>query len=75
MIIYVTKDNEKLISCLKNKVNTSEIQLITGVKYLKRFVLQEMKNLNNFEHIIIDIADIDTFIIFRKSTNKRVNRR
>ncbi len=58
MIIYVTKDNEKLISCLKNKVNTSEIQLITGVKYLKRFVLQEMKNLNNFEYIIIDISGL-----------------
>lgn len=58
MIIYVSKDNEKLISCLKDKVNTSEIQTITGVKHLKRFVLQEMKNLNNFEHIIIDIAGL-----------------
>lgn len=58
MIIYVSKDNEKLISCLKEKVNTSEIQSITGVKHLKRFVLQEMKNLNNFEHIIIDIAGL-----------------
>lgn len=58
MIIYVSKENEKLIACLKDIVNTSEIQTITGVKQLKRFVLQEMKNLNNFEHIIIDIAGL-----------------
>lgn len=58
MIIYVSKDNERLIGCLKDKINTSEIQTITGVKHLKRFVLQEMKNLNNFEHIIIDIAGL-----------------
>lgn len=58
MIIYVSKENEKLISCLKGIVNSSEIQTITGIKHLKRFVLQEMKNLNNFEHIIIDITGI-----------------
>lgn len=54
MIIYISKENETLISCLKD-INNSEVQTITGVKHLKRFVLQEMKNLNNFEHIIIDL--------------------
>ena len=58
MIIYVSKENESLISCLKDTINTSEIQTITGVKHLKRFVLQEMKNLNNFSHIIIDITGL-----------------
>lgn len=58
MIIYVSKDNEKLIGCLQGIVNFSEIQTITGIKCLKKFVLQEMKNLNNFEHIIIDITGI-----------------
>ena len=58
MIIYVSRDNEKLISCLKEKINTNEIQVITGVKYLKKFVLQEMKNLNNFQYIIIDISGL-----------------
>lgn len=58
MIIYVSKDNEKLISCLHGIINSNEIQTITGVKHLKKFVLQEMKNLNNFEHIIIDITGI-----------------
>lgn len=58
MIIYVSKDNEKLISCLKDKVNSSKIQTITGVKYLKKIVLQEMKNLNNFESIVIDITGL-----------------
>lgn len=58
MIIYISKENKKLIACLKDIINTSEIQTITGVKHLKRFVLQEMKNLNNFEHIIIDISGL-----------------
>ena len=58
MIIYISKDNDNLISCLKGTINSSEIQTITGVKHLKKFVLQEMKNLNNFEHIIIDITGL-----------------
>jgi hypothetical protein len=45
MIIYISNENESLISCLKNTVNANEIQSITGVKYLKKFVLQEMKNI------------------------------
>jgi len=58
MIIYISKDNEGLISCLKNTVNSNEIQTITGVTHLKKFVLQEMKNINNFQHIIIDITGL-----------------
>lgn len=58
MIIYVSKENEKLMACIKDKINTSEIQTITGVKHLKKFVLQEIRNLNNFKHIIIDITGL-----------------
>lgn len=80
MIIYVSKENENLISCLKDKVNLSEIQTITGVKHLKKFVLQEMKNLNNFESIIIDIAGlsdsedeiIDSFVAIKSMYSVRI---
>lgn len=80
MIIYVSKDNANLISCLKDKINLSEIQTITGVKHLKKFVLQEMKNLNNFESIIIDIAGlsdsedeiIDSFVAIKSMYSVRI---
>lgn len=80
MIIYVSKDNENLISCLKDRVNSSEIQTITGVKHLKKFVLQEMKNLNNFESIIIDIVGlsdseneiIDSFVAIKSMYSVRI---
>lgn len=58
LIIYISKENEGLISCLRNTVNSNEIQTITGIKHLKRFVLQEMKNINNFQSIIIDITGL-----------------
>lgn len=58
MIIYISKENEKLITCIKDKINTSEIQTITGIKHLKKFVLQEIRNLNNFKYIIIDITGL-----------------
>lgn len=58
MIINISNNNEIIISYLKGKIDVSEIQNITGVKYLKKFVFQEMKNINNFKYIIIDIAGL-----------------
>lgn len=43
---------------MKNRVNSNKIQIITDLKYSKKFVLQEMKNINNFQHIIIDVTGL-----------------
>lgn len=55
MILAITRENEKLIYevCKENGFNIP--QVLTGVESLKRFAIQELKNLNNYNQIIIDI--------------------
>lgn len=48
MIIYISKENKLNINF--------EVQTITGITNFKKFVFQEMKNINNFKHIVIDIS-------------------
>lgn len=55
LILAITRENEKLIYevCKENGFETS--QGLTGVDSLKRFAIQELKNLNNYKQIIIDV--------------------
>lgn len=55
LILAITRENEKLIYevCKENGFETP--QVLTGVDSLKRFAIQELKNLNNYKQIIIDI--------------------
>ena len=55
MILAITRENEKLIYevCKENEFETP--QVLTGVDSLKRFAIQELKNLNNYKQIIIDV--------------------
>lgn len=72
MIIYISKENKLNIS--------HEVQAITGVTNLKKFVFQEMKNINNFEVIIIDITEfkdtekdiLDSVVAIKSMYNIRI---
>lgn len=55
MILAITNENEKLISEVCKECCEEQVQIFTGVKNLNRFAVQELKNLNNFKYIIIDI--------------------
>ena len=59
MILIITKDNEKLVSevCLEN--NIEDFQIITTVANLYHFTVTELKSLNNFSQLIIDITSIN----------------
>ena len=51
LILAITRENEKLIYevCKENGFETP--QVLTGVDSLKRFAIQELKNLNNYKQI------------------------
>lgn len=55
MILAITRENEKLIYevCKENGYETP--QVLTGIESLKRFAIQDARNLNNYKQIIIDI--------------------
>ncbi len=57
MIIAITRDNENLINSVCNTLGL-DVQIITGVTNLKRFAIQEMRNLNNYSNIIIDLIGL-----------------
>ena len=54
MIIGITRDNESLIKYVCN-ILSEDVQVMTGVTNIRRFANQEMKNLNNYSNIIIDL--------------------
>ena len=56
MILAITRDNEKLIYEVCKENGFESPQVLTGVESLKRFAVQELRNLNNYNQIIIDIA-------------------
>ena len=55
LILAITRENEKIIYevCKENGFETP--QVLTGVDSLKKFAIQELKNLNNYKQIIIDV--------------------
>lgn len=56
LVLAITRENEKLIYevCKENNLDTP--QVLTGVDSLKKFAVQELRNLNNYNQIIIDIT-------------------
>ena len=57
MIIGITRDNESLIKYVCNILG-EDVQVMTGVTNIRRFAIQEMKNLNNYSNIIIDLTGL-----------------
>ncbi len=59
MILVITKENEKLISevCVEN--NIEDYQILTTVANLYNFTVTELKSLNNFTQLIIDVTSIN----------------
>lgn len=55
MILAITRDNEKIIYEVCKENGFQSPQVLTGVESLKRFAVQELRNLNNYDQIIIDI--------------------
>lgn len=55
MILAITSENEKLVNSVCKESGFEEIQVLTGIKKLHEFAIKELKNLNNFEYIIIDV--------------------
>ncbi|MEG0873650.1 MAG: hypothetical protein RSG48_06870 [Clostridia bacterium] len=55
MILAITSQNEKFITEICKEFQSEELQVLTGIKSLNRFAIQELKSLNNFEYIVIDI--------------------
>lgn len=55
LILAITRENEKLIYevCKENGIEVP--QVLTGIESLKRFAIQDARNLNNYKQIIIDI--------------------
>ncbi len=56
MILAITRENEKIIYEVCNEYRGQSPTVLTGVDSLKRFAIQELKNLNNYSDIIIDIT-------------------
>ena len=56
MILAITRDNEKLIYEVCKENGFESPQVLTGVESLKKFAIQELRNLNNYKQIIIDIT-------------------
>lgn len=56
MILAITNENEKLITEVCKECGEEQVQIFTGIKNLNRFVVQELRNLNNFKYAIIDIT-------------------
>ena len=56
LILAITRDNEKLICEVCKENGFENPQVLTGVDSLKKFAVQELRNLNNYKQIIIDIA-------------------
>ncbi len=58
MILVITKENEKLISEVLQENNINDFQILTSVNNLYNFISTELRSLNNFTQLIIDISSI-----------------
>lgn len=58
MILVITKENEKLISEVLQESNINDFQILTSVNNLYNFISTELRSLNNFNQLVIDISSI-----------------
>ena len=56
MILAITRGNEKLIYEVCKENGFKSPQVLTGIKSIKRFAMQKLNNLNNYNQIIIDVV-------------------
>lgn len=59
MILVITKENEKLISEVLRENNIDDYQILTTVSNLYNFTSTELRSLNNFNQLVIDITSIN----------------
>ena len=58
MILVITKEHEKLISEVLQENNLEEYQILTTISNLHNFTSNELRSLNNFSQLVIDISSI-----------------
>ncbi len=58
MILVITKENEKLISEVLQENNIEDFQILTSVNNLYNFTSNELRSLNNFNQLVIDLSSI-----------------
>lgn len=58
MIIAITRDNEKLVNYVCDILGENA-QIYNGVNNLKKFAIQDARNLNSYSHIVIDLIGIN----------------
>lgn len=58
MILVITRENEKLISEVCEENSIEDYQIISSITNLHEFTVKELRSLNNFEQLIIDINSI-----------------
>ena len=56
MILAISNEQEKLISECCRENGFEDVQIYTGIKNLNSFIIRDLRNLNNFRYIIIDIT-------------------
>ena len=80
MILAISNEQEKLISECCKENGFEDVQIYTGIKSLNSFIIRDLRNLNNFKYIIIDITStkeseeeiIKTIVAIKSMYNIRV---